>query len=326
MKQVYQTGQITHIWAHGRQPSARNPQGNLSVDGALLMSYREPIARRIVKKCRNAGTLGKVEEKTIFLLRNRRFTSTTNKHQSEARQAVFGFVFHVAHVGGRSSWEGGYDYGGNGSKINHKRNLKDYKERIDDLVNKLRKARNTIYYLNRISSLVNEANSYASCFKFKTRFASPLSEEERLKLHERGNKHSERMEEIRNRKTEENRKIREAREAELREKEKENVGKWIAGKNVSLRYQLNPLMRVEGEEVVTTLGARVPLSHVTRILPRVLRMLGEGKSWKRNGETMHVGHFQVDEVDGAGGFVVAGCHRFTKVEVERFASTLPPQT
>jgi hypothetical protein len=76
--------------------------------------------------------------------------------------------------------------------------------------------------------------------------------------------------------------------------------------------------RISGEDLETTLGARVPLAHVRRALPVVLSLLAAGKAWRTNGHTIHLGEYRLDEITEAGE-VVAGCHRFSKAEVYRIA-------
>lgn len=82
----------------------------------------------------------------------------------------------------------------------------------------------------------------------------------------------------------------------------------------------------DGLTVETSRSAKVPLEHVRKVWPLVLRLLTTGQTYKHNGHTIHLGHYQLDEIT-ADGTITAGCHRFTKAEVLAFAqhAGLPTQ-
>lgn len=77
-------------------------------------------------------------------------------------------------------------------------------------------------------------------------------------------------------------------------------------------------LRVKGDTVETSRGARVPLSHVQRALPVVMALIRNGRTYQRNGHTIHLGHYAIDSIDEQGN-LRAGCHLFNKAEIERFA-------
>ena len=78
-RQVFPTGEIPHKWAHATQEAARNPQGNLYFRGDTLYSYRDsyPIAKLFRKK----GA-------TLALHVSNTYSSTTAGHCSDARSAT----------------------------------------------------------------------------------------------------------------------------------------------------------------------------------------------------------------------------------------------
>lgn len=81
------------------------------------------------------------------------------------------------------------------------------------------------------------------------------------------------------------------------------------------------LLRIEGDgdnaELVTSQGARVPLSHAVKAF-RFVKLIRESSGhWQRNGRTVRVGHYQLDSIDPAG--FNAGCHRINWPEIERVA-------
>ena len=78
------------------------------------------------------------------------------------------------------------------------------------------------------------------------------------------------------------------------------------------------LLRVRGDNLETSLGARVPLAHAIKAFHRVGQCRAAGLSWHRNGDTIRVGQFQVDQINPDGSFR-AGCHRINWPEIEAAA-------
>lgn len=107
-----------------------------------------------------------------------------------------------------------------------------------------------------------------------------------------------------------------------------NRAAWIAGeplpfpmRGVGRDFQRDdgtPYIRIEGEELLTSWGASVPLAHAIKAFRFVKLCRERGQAWQRNGRTIRVGHFQIDSIDASGDFV-AGCHRFAWPEIERAA-------
>lgn len=84
---------------------------------------------------------------------------------------------------------------------------------------------------------------------------------------------------------------------------------------------------ITGGELVTSWGARVPLTHALKAFRflKFCREKGAADStfdgWNANGRTIRVGHFRVDSVDARGNFR-AGCHRINWPECEALARAL----
>lgn len=119
--------------------------------------------------------------------------------------------------------------------------------------------------------------------------------------------------------------IREAAEREARIIEHRRA--WLAGEAMEGGFSLGsnfqredgtPYLRVYGDELQTSWGATVPLGHAVKVFRFVKLCRERGESWRRNGKTIRVGHFQVDAIEPNGDFV-AGCHRFAWDEIERAA-------
>lgn len=79
-RNVYPTAEIPHLWAHARQQSARNPQGNLFFRDATIYSYREswPLARIYTRR----------DGARLVLSNSASYSITTTGHQFAANRAV----------------------------------------------------------------------------------------------------------------------------------------------------------------------------------------------------------------------------------------------
>lgn len=103
--------------------------------------------------------------------------------------------------------------------------------------------------------------------------------------------------------------------------EAERRAGWLAGEANYFRgtdEQGGALLRVRGDQIETSLGAQVPLEHGTRAFRFIKLVRARGEVWRRNGHSIRVGHFTVDEIrpDGA---IRAGCHLINWPEIERIA-------
>jgi hypothetical protein len=78
MKTVFSSSMTAHVWAQLKQPHGRNPTRSVSFDGSVLYSYAAPIAHIVETP---AGG-------RVVLHNCRKYSVTTAKHQSEARQAA----------------------------------------------------------------------------------------------------------------------------------------------------------------------------------------------------------------------------------------------
>lgn len=106
--------------------------------------------------------------------------------------------------------------------------------------------------------------------------------------------------------------------AKATEFEATKLTRWLAGEDVNLGSDCPTMLRAEDSEMVTTHGARVPLTDAQRTYR--FAMLARAKGWHRNGETHAIGAYQLDSVNEQG--VIAGCHRVTWAEIERFAAAM----
>lgn len=98
--------------------------------------------------------------------------------------------------------------------------------------------------------------------------------------------------------------------------ERERIAAWLAG---TFDGRLSPdcpvYLRHNGEAMETSKGATVPIQDAERAFRFAVTMRAKG--WHRNGSTHAIGHYELDAINDFG--VVAGCHRVSWGEIERFA-------
>ncbi len=80
--------------------------------------------------------------------------------------------------------------------------------------------------------------------------------------------------------------------------------------------ELPTMLRANGEQMETSKGARVALADAERSYRFASALRAKG--WHRNGETHAIGPYQLDAVNEFG--IVAGCHRVSWEEADRFAT------
>lgn len=103
----------------------------------------------------------------------------------------------------------------------------------------------------------------------------------------------------------------------------EKIEAWRNGKSLSLPYDLPTMIRLrhDGMTLQTSKGAEFPAEHARKAWPLIKALYEHGKAWKRNGQTIRLGLFQIDEIK-ADGNVIAGCHIIGRDEIEHTAKIL----
>ena len=109
--------------------------------------------------------------------------------------------------------------------------------------------------------------------------------------------------------------------AEAIVRQQELIAKWRAGQYSGSLYDVPAMLRIDGDEVVTSRGARFPVSHAKRALAFVRKIRESQKAYARNGHTIHLGPYALDRIE-ANGTVKAGCHLVSWEEIERIAPAL----
>jgi hypothetical protein len=315
LKKVVPSETVAHLWAHRAQSEARNAQGNVYFEGDTIWSYGShfPIARHVENK--------RGEHAILFTTRTH--SITTAKHLSIVRRAIPPQV----EVFGVS-----YPTDGLSAKM-----LDEFQSRLDEQVEQTEKS--VKYKAGCLTSLDGCVQGFHRFAKFiGNRRAPKLPSAEwysaqRYAIAKRAER--EAWERANPSEAQQQREAASAKREAARERKAESdrvkataqLEAWQRGESVSFPSAFKSLrcdyLRVFQGNVETSRHATVPLEHVQRVAPLVVRIINEGRVYKRNGHTIHLGNFALDAIDSYGN-VLAGCHRFEKSEILRFAATLPP--
>lgn len=316
---VFPTPRIAHIWVHGPQQAARNPQDNLYFNGKILYSYRDsfPIGRLVDRPGKVAK--GMIAERAV-LIQQDRYSNTTAKHVGMAWSATSHLKqFEVPELGGTRN-EGLLP-------SDHEFNLKWMSEKIQEEIGSAMRARSSkAWKIERAEGRIKSANEYCEFFRLRKRFNFGVTPEalEQLKTNAKvekdkaDKKHAKQCERARIEHEEEQK--RALPEALAR------IAAWENGSG-GLRYGdtricgRGTMLRVIGGEVETSQGAVFPVEHARLGLRLVRSVLSSGTAWETNDHTCHLGPYKVDKIE-ANGTVYAGCHVVEWREIERIAGEI----
>lgn len=307
MRKVFENSMVGHLWANASQSEARSGNGNLWFEGAVIWSYRTPIAQRLP-----GGR--------TFLVTSERYSVTTSgKHMPAVWRAIpsNATLYQVPFVCPKSATE-------------HAANVKHLREAYAAALRRYMRGNRYPEVHHGLTGYADALRGYAGEFgvhvsdfpdpdidaqavakawaEMAARDADPavIAKRERARI-----KRAERKE-----------KAVSERAAKAFAEQEERRAKWLAGSG-SVGWHLSDanggaLLRVKGDTLQTSHGADVPLAHAVKAFRMVKHCRDTGTAWQRNGHAIRVGHFQVDRID-AGGNMVAGCHRINWLEIERIA-------
>lgn len=311
MKQVFANDMVAHVWAQQTQESGRSHNGNFSFTGPTLYSYATPIARIV---------LGANGQRVALLTSKTYSITTTAKHVHPARRAVRHDMpaFTVPFIGER---RGRNQVDSEDEAEMHAGNMAHFAARYAERIAKMMKAREWHNPASELHSLYGVEREYALCFGL----AEPeratdvdvqpvLARFTRLRAAENDPAAVAKREKERAR--------REARKAEkMVALQAEARVAFRAGNWHSALRALPVMLRVDGDEIVTSHGARFPVEHGKRAFKAIAAIKASGRGWETNGHTIPLGHFKVDRVS-PDGEVRAGCHVVAWAEVEHCAASL----
>jgi len=248
MRHVYPNHEIPHLWAHQSQDEARNSSSTFYFTGPTIYSYGShfPIARHVTNE----------RGERAILFTTARYSVTTSGHCSAVARAIPSdvSVFHVAHV--QNSW---------GDIANHRDNVENYVHRLSELLGKAKRARvHGDWYQREALELREELRRYLAFFDLHDVAIPESGELDALQAWIAAHEQEERQ-----------RREEAARlaEEERRREQAERIQRFRAGDpHVSYISGMSPMLRVVGDEVQTSLGARFPVSHARRGLDFVRKV------------------------------------------------------
>jgi len=312
---------VAHIWAQQEKHSGKSANGNLWFESETLYSYRTPIGRFVQT----------VDGQRALLVTSNSYSMTTScKHMPALWQAinygrgVYSPCFTVPIVSA---------YGLDSKK--HGLNLAYLVAEYETLAAKFLRARDIYgdesHLVGRLQERADMARNYASAFGLEWPFLDAGSDGREIwrKRQERESKNNT-PEAIAKRERERIKRIerKEAKQAEAKRiallQGMELVEAWRDGADTMLwrmprtDESNGAFLRIRNDNLETSQGARVPLSHAIRVFQFVKLCRERNQEWKRNGKTLRVGHFQVDCIHRDGSFQ-AGCHFIAWPEIERVA-------
>lgn len=293
MRTVLDNSMVAHVWAQQNQSYGRNGNGSFYFEGATIYSYGRhfPIAKFL-------------DSKTVLLTTDT-YSNTTQRHVSLVRGAMPESVdvFNVPQIdiSLESRWA-------ENNNVHHGENLSSYRERILAALGKADRARSYRYlHVSEAERLGAQAVAYAERFGLDWQ---PVGEGE-LAAHKAN--------EVEHRKA--LTKAKKEREERERITLAEKVEKWRNGENVYIQAYPDTLLRVVGDEVQTSKGARFPVGDAVKAYRLVCAVRARGAEWRRNGQRMPVGAFELDLIS-AKGDVKAGCHFVRWAEIEKVGKEL----
>lgn len=328
MKTVFNNRMCAHVWAQLKQPHGRS--GSMRFDGTVLYSYAEPVAH-IVAPTDSATN--------VVLFTSKNWSVTTSSHVSEARSASSQYPqFEVPDLLlGRFAIANNDEFWNPG----HEANVRHFQARYAKEFARLMRCTADSWAISNanagasLKAISHDLLRYRDAFKLPhidgecpwfgdalavtARRDRLLNDPKRQAKREASRVQREKAEARKAEKAEEQRRIR-IDEAKAR------VADWLAGGNrLHLMYGdvAGPyaLLRVKGDTVQSSMGAECPIGDAITAIRMARIVVSRGQAWRRNGETLPLGNFQVDviAVDGA---VRAGCHRILYSEIDRIGKEL----
>ena len=286
--------QVAHVWA--QQNTAQGDGSNFYFRGATIYSYGDhfPLAKFVTPD--------------VVLFNSGSYSVSTSKHQSYARNALAGYitVFEVPEVDLRPYKSTEADFIKERYGDMHNTNLKHLKSEAERSSLKASKAR--VYkdvHEADVLRYVEQYNLYLKVFKIRRKELEVPNLEALQKARDN---------ELKNRRAKEAK-----RKAEVLRDFAEGAELWRAGAGVNLPYNYPVMVRIypsDSEQLQTSQGATFPVEHARKAFPLIKRCRDKKQSWKRNGHSIHLGHFQLDSIDRQGN-LKAGCHNVTWKEIER---------
>ena len=312
MKTVFDNRQAAHVWAQQNQSSGRSSNGNLFFEGRTIYSYgyHFPLASFITND-------------TVFI-NSDSYSVSTSKHQGYVRNAINhkNRLFVSTRV--MKAFASEKEFGSSTKNALSESAIAEAK----NWINKAAKRKARKFAANDLVKAQDAITAAEHIFvyfdaippKEFTAFKKTLNSDDVQKVIAAEKSRLDKEE-----------KARQKRYAEAQAKLKSSCLLWVDFKEHDMPVNQSDkiYMRINGDEIETTKGARFPLDHAKKAFLIVRRCKDQGITWAKTAMTeeqiekinIRLGHFSIDEIDAQGN-VKAGCHFVEWDEIERIARIL----
>lgn len=315
MKTVMSAQEVMHKFAHGGV-CEKTPSRNVFIENDTIYSYGHhfAMARRIVIPNKlTPATIGvglrNEPGQTIFLVNCNGYSVTTSKHMSWLRQALRnnGKMFEVNRP----------DYDVKDQPADYVSRYNSERENAKQAKSEITKYRHCL----EARRLAVEMREFCKLFKLPTPRLQPLPvvDMEKVRAHEDSVSARRDRQEIirlaRQNHWHENLKIENAKSME------DKIAEWRAGSRSSSNLPLNAptMLRIDGESILTSKGAKVPKSEAARAI-RLLERLTPTDYPMVSVGIPKLGDYPVTSFDGHK--LVVGCHEISWSEIVNLKALL----
>lgn len=284
MKTVYSSNsELTHVWANNPDPTVFKKSGSMSCQFDRLYSYNTCIAELI-------------GDSVVF--NSYSYSPTTFKHQSYARSAVHGLkeiYLDIPSYNLRSLVFTQNDF--------NELVVKNNQNWIARLLVRAETARlKRDIYLAEAHSIEQNLKQYAELVKLEY---IPLDLDQFKELAVSVDKERKAQEKI--------------RKAEKVIQQAGDLVRWRRGEDVRSHFEITAL-RVKGDEIETTKGAKIPVDHAVRAFPLLKRLHEKDQSIDLSSHSIKLGYYTVNRVEKDN--LIVGCHSIPFSEIYSIAKQL----
>ncbi len=285
MKTVFPGHELAHDWAHATQAYGKVSGGSFSFSGGDLYSYSTVIAKLM---------------RTYAFISMRSYSQTTHRHQSAARRAVSGLCT-VIPV---------YDFSNYGTSPKQMEEWQEsqkiyYESQISENLFRSSRAKvKSYFYDGEVARWIRNRRLFSDAFGLGW---EEIDNQDQLLAAAEASAKSAAAE----KKAAKQRRIEDQATA---------LARWKNGENVWRVFEVTAL-RLKDDVIQTTKGASIPVEHAKKIWPLLKRLKDSGKSYERNGHSIHLGHYIVDSFS-LNGTLKVGCHYIPWKELQEMAAKL----
>lgn len=284
MKTRYSSNrELAHIWANNDDSSVYKTANSISCQFDRLYSYNTCIAEIVGDTA---------------ILNTHSYSNTTSKHQSLAVGAIHGkklIRLDISNYNLRTLVFGQSDFNSVISEPNHRR--------IADLLVKADRARlNGDSYRAQAFYISENLKAYANLLGLTY---EPLDLDIYKEQAIKADKARKELEKI--------------RKAEKIKEQAENLAKWRNGEDIRANFETTAL-RIKGDEIETSKGARIPLDHALRAYPLLKRLYNRETIPNLENHAIKLGNYTVNRLENE--TLIVGCHRIPFSEITAIANKL----